>query len=218
MASAALFLDFDNTVTVGDVLDGLIERFSPTDEWKRWEADWSAERISTRECLERQVAGMRATLSELEAAVDAVELDPGFVPLLAACREASVPVTILSDNFDPVIRAILKHHRIEGLPVVANALVFGSEGPQARFPFADPACARCAHCKAQHLKRSAARPRVYVGDGLSDLCPARVADVVFAKDSLARHLAAEGRSFRTFESLSDVTRALPGLIAAPLGA
>jgi 2,3-diketo-5-methylthio-1-phosphopentane phosphatase len=218
VTSAALFLDFDNTVTRGDVLDGLIERFSPTGEWRRWEADWEADRISTRECLARQVAGMRATQAELEAAVDQVELDPGFVPLLAACREAGVPATILSDNFDPLIRAILRHHRIEGIPVIANALVFGVDGPEARFPFADPACARCAHCKAQHLARSPSRPRVYVGDGLSDLCPARVADIVFAKDSLARHLADEGRAFRPFASLADVTRALPALIATPLKA
>jgi len=43
-----------------------------------------------------------------------------------------------------------------------------------------------------------------VGDGLSDVCPALEADIVFAKDSLASHLEAEGKSHTAFNDLGDV--------------
>ena len=80
-----------------------------------------------------------------------------------------------------------------------------------RFPFRDPACPRCAHCKARHLRATTTRPRVYIGDGLSDLCPARVAEIVFAKDSLADALGREGISFFPFSRLTDVHRHLRDL-------
>ena len=44
----AVFFDFDNTITLGDVLDTVIERFSPQATWKEWEAEWQAGRMSTR--------------------------------------------------------------------------------------------------------------------------------------------------------------------------
>ena len=45
---------------------------------------------------------------------------------------------------------------------------------------------------------------IYVGDGLSDVCPALEADIVFAKDSLASHLEAERKFHTAFRDLGDV--------------
>lgn len=54
----------------------------------------------------------------------------------------------------------------------------------------------------------AGRKTIYVGDGRSDLCPSRGADVVFAKSVLARTLAAEGVPFVPYSTLADITRVL----------
>jgi 2-hydroxy-3-keto-5-methylthiopentenyl-1-phosphate phosphatase len=40
----ALFFDFDNTLTAGDVLDKVIEAFSPDDAWRLWESEWDGGR------------------------------------------------------------------------------------------------------------------------------------------------------------------------------
>ncbi len=53
--------------------------------------------------------------------------------------------------------------------------------------------------------------RIFVGDGLSDVCPALAADVVFAKDSLAAELARRGTPYRPFQSLTDVSKFLCAL-------
>ena len=66
------------------------------------------------------------------------------------------------------------------------------------------------HCKcgsAEALHRPG-RKTIYIGDGRSDLCAARKADVVFAKRALARCLTAEGRAFLPFDTLADVRGAL----------
>ncbi|MCX7597328.1 MAG: archease, partial [Armatimonadetes bacterium] len=74
------------------------------------------------------------------------------------------------------------------------------------------ACPDCANCKLDHLTRlrSHFRRIIYIGDGHSDLCAARHADVVFAKSHLAEILSAEGRPFLGFENLSQVAQMLAG--------
>ena len=109
-----------------------------------------------------------------------------------------------------MIHEILHCNGLPPIPVFANELTFRGAQPEAHFPLRDPACLRCAHCKAQHLRGIAERPRIYVGDGLSDVCPALVADIVFAKDSLAAEMTRRGLPFRPFCSLIDVREFLQG--------
>jgi len=204
----ALLLDFDNTITSGDVLDLVIERYSPTDQWRRWETAWQNGRISTHECLSNQIAGLRLTLEELIRFTDDIVIDDAFGPLLSWAAENDIETSIVSDNFDCVIKAMLRRRGLPLVPIYANRLTFSDDGPRASFPFRDPSCDRCANCKAQHVRRFAGRTRVFVGDGLSDICPAKAADVVFAKDSLATYLESIGRTYRAFRSLADVLHTL----------
>jgi len=204
----ALFLDFDNTITVGDVLDRVIERFSASDAWRDWEAEWQAGRMSTHECLRRQVGDLRASPEELRGFMLGVDIDPAFRHIVAWAAAKGSEVRILSDNFSPLIVAILEHQGLSAVPVFANELVMAGGRLEAHFPFRDPECLRCAHCKAQHVRSAAARPRIYVGDGLSDLCPSLVADVVFAKDSLAAELGRRGVPFQSYGTLEELLRYL----------
>jgi 2-hydroxy-3-keto-5-methylthiopentenyl-1-phosphate phosphatase len=48
---------------------------------------------------------------------------------------------------------------------------------------------------------------VFIGDGLSDRCGARAADVVYARDDLAGGGAREDLAFRPFASFADVMEA-----------
>jgi 2,3-diketo-5-methylthio-1-phosphopentane phosphatase len=199
-----LFFDFDNTVTQGDVLDAVLERYSETDAWREWETDWQEGRISTRECLLRQVGNLRVSSDELLRYVAGVRIDPDFARIVDWAARNAVELTIVSDNFSSLVRKILFYAGLHAVPVYANELTFSGDRPEAHFPFTDVACPRCAHCKAQHLRPRGERTRIFVGDGLSDVCPALVADVVFAKDSLAAELARRGLPFRPFRSLADV--------------
>jgi 2,3-diketo-5-methylthio-1-phosphopentane phosphatase len=203
-----LFFDFDNTITRGDVLDEVIERFSAAPAWREWEAEWQAGRMSTADCLALQMGNLRASPEALREFVSEASIDPAFAAIVDWARRESVEVRIVSDSFSLLIGAILARHGLSHVPVFANELDFRGDVPVARFPFRDPACPRCAHCKARHLRAIADRARIYVGDGLSDVCPALIADVVYAKDSLAADLARRGVPFRPFASLAEVLRDL----------
>src|SRR5437868_3124296 len=81
-----LFFDFDNTLTQGDLLDELIERYSPNEEWRDWEHAWSEGQLPARECLRMQIENMRVSRGELFDFLSRVRIDPAFVDLVQWAR------------------------------------------------------------------------------------------------------------------------------------
>lgn len=200
----ALFLDFDGTITLGDVLDRVIERFSTNDAWRAAEDAWQAGTITTRECLVRQLGGVRVTPDALAGFVRQTAIEPAFAQIVSLARARAMPLVVVSDNFHPVIEPILAAHGFEGVDVRANTLTFDGDRVAPGFPWTDSRCSRCAHCKARHLRIARGRPRIFAGDGLSDLCGAEAADIVFAKGTLAHELDRRGVAHRRFTSLDAV--------------
>jgi 2-hydroxy-3-keto-5-methylthiopentenyl-1-phosphate phosphatase len=199
-----VFFDFDNTITQEDVLDRIIQQFSISDEWQYWEDAWVRGEISTVQCLARQIAGVRASEAELIDFVANFQIDPHFASIVQWAANEHVDLFVVSDNFSCFVQQILSRQGLSGLSVMANELTFSENGLKAHFPFRSAACERCAHCKAVHFRRFQGRRKIYVGDGLSDVCPALAADVVFAKDSLADYLVNRGIPFNEFASLDVV--------------
>lgn len=207
-AKGSVFFDFDNTITTLDVLDDLLERFSINDQWRVLEEKWQTGAMGTKECLEGQLRSVRITPEALEKYVRTISIDPSFPRLLKFLQSRRVPVVIVSDNFSLIVKKILKNYGISGVRVYSNGIRFRGDRLVPSFPYQDPACPRCAHCKRRHLLEVKDKTRIYVGDGLSDVCPAEEADRVFAKASLAEYLKKKGKSFIPFENLKEVYQRL----------
>lgn len=214
---SVLFIDFDNTISLGDVLDSVIEKYSRTRQWEYWQTEWREARISTLECLQHQMGDLDVDEAALLEYVRRVDIDPDFVRLQDWAAATGTELLIVSDNFVPILKEILRRHDIVAPPVFANALAFTEGGIIPSFPYRSASCPRCAHCKAVHFARYEGYRTIYVGDGLSDICPAMRADRVFAKDSLAAHLRSKGKAFTPFKNLGEVVAALarqaPGVVA-----
>lgn len=213
----ALFFDFDNTITHGDLLDSLIEAYSPNDAWREWERAWAQGEIPASECLRLQVENLRVSRETLFEHLSGVRIDPAFAGIVSWARDQGAPLAIVSDSFVPVIGQVLRSNGIEGVPIFANELEFGARGRLVtRFPFCDPAVPRSANAKARHLAPYRGRSTiVFAGDGRSDLDAALCADVVFAKDALARELLAHGTLFQRFDTLAAVRSFLEEYCAVP---
>ena len=121
-----LFFDFDNTLTQGDVLDDLIERYSPNEFWRDWENAWAKGDLPARDCLRLQVENMRVPRARLLEDVARVRIDPSFAEIVDWARRHQVEVQIVSDSFLPLIRHILHANGIAGIPVLANRLEFAN--------------------------------------------------------------------------------------------
>lgn len=200
-------LDFDGTVAPDDPTDRLLERFADP-EWRALETEWQAGRMTSRECMARQAALLRATPLQLTAAIRSIRIDQGFHAFLGLCRQRGVEVTIVSDGFDRVVRGVLRR---AGLAVrfFANALEWqGGDRWRLALPHARDDCrSGAANCKCAHGALGSGGC-VVVGDGRSDFCMAARARFVIAKGPLADFCRARGLAHASFRNFDDATRRL----------
>lgn len=209
MMKYAILFDFDDTITTINVLDTLYEMFGGPSTRYHMER-WRLGEISTMEELDQIFDTVKSTREEMEAFLRTVELDPGFKALLAFCQELDYPFAIVSDGLRWYIDFILNSHGVEGIKVYAGEIIFLEKGFRFEFPWYDPAFPLRSTAKPTIVKdyQSQGYEVVFVGDGLSDVEAAEVADVVYAKDVLLREARERGIGFREFEELQDVYRDL----------
>jgi 2,3-diketo-5-methylthio-1-phosphopentane phosphatase len=219
--SLRLFVDFDGTITRTDVGNAFFRTFggSACDELV---ARFRAGDIGARDCFLGEARAMgRVIPHDLERLVDAQEIDPSFRTLVAFCRERGVHLLIVSDGLDYYIRRILERHGCGDVQFVANTASLVRARPDGRvevslsFPHADAVCETCACCKRNIMLTSSAEDDIiaYAGEGFSDRCPVRHADIVFAKDVLQTYCQNENISYYPYASFDDVVARLRRLLA-----
>lgn len=217
LSDCRVFIDFDNTITVGDVLYDLIKRYSTSTDWMALEKDWQLGEITTKECLIGQLKRVKISKADLSQYLANVTIDPSFTKLMDLLRSQGVVPVIASDNFESIIAEILANNNIKGVPVFANRLKHDGDRLFLTFPHQNPDCPFCAHCKKTHFinDRTPEHPILYIGDGRSDICPAMEADIVFAKDTLLAHLKKNQKPCFEFSNLGDILENLKGRVYEP---
>lgn len=215
--------DFDGTISVIDTGLAMINVLSPPDAAAAWEDEhaWRRGEMNSMECLRRQWRLLQMTPEEIVAFVDGLEIDEGFCRLLELVRERHAGVAVLSDGLDFYVDRLLARHGLrtcgddacvrssDCLARYANAACLTPGGVCIEFPHSTD-CGQCGNCKVAHLfrlRRGFARV-IYIGDGHSDLCAARYADLIFAKHALAEDCARAGRPFFPFDTFGDILRVI----------
>ena len=199
-----LIVDWDGTVTVEDTLILALREFGDWEVYLDAAAALKRGEITLHEEIRRDAETITRPIEEVtEWLVANLELRPGLHELAKAHRP-----TIVSSNFRQLIEPILDREGLE-LEVRANEVAWHPDGWRATFRNGD-ACGICGEpCKrADVTSADAIGMLVYVGDGYSDRCAAQAADRIFARDGLARYLAARGVTFEPFDDLRDVARSL----------
>jgi 2-hydroxy-3-keto-5-methylthiopentenyl-1-phosphate phosphatase len=211
-----VLVDFDGTVAPDDPTDRVLERFAAP-AWRDIEEGWQAGRMSSRECMRRQVALLRATPEELDDEIGNVRVDPGFHPFMRFCILQGMVVTVVSDGFDRLVRAVLQRERL-ALPFFANRLEWqGSDRWHLEFPHARRDCqVGAGNCKCSHGARPRNGPCVVIGDGRSDFCMSVHADFVIAKGSLVDFCRRRGLSYASFANFDHATQHLSRWLARSL--
>ncbi len=215
-----VFSDFDGTITQLDVTDQILSQLAHP-SWREIEREWMLGLIGSRECLERQIALVNAPVEELQAVIDSVPIDAAFTAFCKFTRKQRLPLYILSDGFDYVIRRVLKRAGVErhfrsGVNLFASALRVDSRGLAPTFPHSPEPCEHgCATCKAALIRRlrEGRHPVIFVGDGMSDRFAVDLADVVFAKRHLLAYCRESGVACHPFDTFKDVQARLEELLA-----
>jgi 2-hydroxy-3-keto-5-methylthiopentenyl-1-phosphate phosphatase len=210
-----LFIDFDGTIVPQDVGNFFFEQFSGVEMWEDNRLYVEGE-ISARELYHRNTRRIRRIDEEMiDAFCSEFSVDPGFPRFVEWSRREGYPLVILSDGLDAYIERILR--AADCIPEFhANHLaLLPGGGCEVILPTPDEHCDRCANCKRNHiLTRSGDRDIVVlIGDGVSDFCPSRYADLVFAKGKLETHCQRENIRFRRFDNFDDVLSILRRMIS-----
>lgn len=213
LSDCLVFFDFDNTITPFDVLDDIIEKFSVNKDWVSYEQAWKKGEIGSRVCLQKQMRSVRITRKELLRYLSNIKIDPHFRELFDMLGREGIKPVILSDNFASIVNFILVNNGIKGAKVYANALKFSKNRLIPSFPYINRHCLRCAHCKKKNLLKKEVQDKIimYIGDGMSDVCPAQYAHIVFAKGNLLEYFRKKRQLCVAFNNLEDIYAYFRGL-------
>lgn len=212
MTTDLIFCDFDGTVSRRDVGYNLFRHFS-NGKNEELLPDWKSGKMTTRDCLRFEAAMVNASPEEIYSFIEQFELNDGFVEFVELLNDLGQPLVILSDGLDFYIKHILKKNNLSDLPVLSNIGRLEDNTIKVEFPHKNHNCERCGSCKAERIAEFRATFKgptraIFVGDGYSDACATREADLVLAKKDLEEYCRASNIEYSSYDDFYDVVRIL----------
>jgi 2-hydroxy-3-keto-5-methylthiopentenyl-1-phosphate phosphatase len=205
----AILCDFDGTVARDDVGNLLFRTFSDLHECLDTVDQWKQGLISSRDCLAREASLAHVSRDALDQFIGARRLDPYFKDFVDFAGRRGMELVIVSDGLDYYIERMLLKAGVAHVDFFANVLHLDDHTLHVRFPYYDLLdCRSCGNCKTYHMEKYKAKGYfvVYIGNGLSDCCPSKYADFVFAKGDLLRYCNEKGIESAEFRNFRDVER------------
>jgi len=211
--------DFDGTITEDDASFLLLDTFAQGD-WRRLLRDYKKHRISVGQFNTRAFALVKADkLSLLEAIKGKVsppraqarriKIRPGLHELVAYCSRRNFRFVIVSNGLDFYINAILKEIDLENIEVHAAQTQFHPEGIEVQYigPDGNQLDDGLKEAYIKLFLKQGYRV-VYVGNGDSDILPAKYAHHILARGELLAYCNRNGIGHKPFTKLSEVVTAL----------
>ena len=209
---ALVISDFDGTICTTDMGNSVLSQFTRK-SWSEIDREYVKGTIGSRVAYGRIAPMIEADAESVRQFVlKKGRIDPFFKKFYNLAKSRNVDVKIVSDGLDFYIRTILDKYGLSDIEFYSNDLAFGScNTVTIDFPQMNELCGRCGTCKNKILNdhRLLYEQIIYVGDGHSDICPSRYADLIFAKDVLLKKCEEEGNpSHLPFRNFDDVRKYL----------
>jgi 2-hydroxy-3-keto-5-methylthiopentenyl-1-phosphate phosphatase len=204
--------DFDGTVTEEDVSFLLLDAFAQGD-WRRLLQDYKEHRISVGQFNTRAFAMVKADKHTLlEALEGEVKVRDGFHELVKYCQDKSLKLAIVSNGLDFYIRAVLKDLGLEDLEVHAAQASFHPEGMKVQYigPDGNRVDDGFKEAYIKSFLKLGCRV-IYIGNGDSDIAPAKYAHYAFATGDLLACCRENNLECRPFETFLEVVRELDSI-------
>ena len=204
----SIYCDFDGTVTKKDTVNTFFEKYA-SPKWLKYEKLWIAGKITSQENAIKQVALLQnISQKKLNDFIDEIEIDDYFLEFLEYTKSKNIKFTILSDGFDLFIKKTLQKYNIKDIPFYANHLIYENNSFKIEFPYHNPQCdIGAGMCKCEKVKE---KEFCYIGDGTSDLCIARKANLLFATKNLQKYCEKNLINHYHFKSFRNIIEILEG--------
>ncbi len=199
-----IYCDFDGTITKEDSVNKFLEMYAPN--WMDSEKLWVEGKISSRENAIIQVGLLNnVSQKQLDDYINSIEIDDYFLDFVDFVKTHNIKLTILSDGFDLFIQKVLARYNLD-IPYYANKLIYDNGKFSIEFPYYNENCDKSAGmCKCAKVKEESF---CYIGDGISDLCIAKKADILFASKNLCQYCNKNRIKHINFKSFCDILKVL----------
>jgi len=209
-----IFVDFDGTITKLDVGEHLFLKFADNQKVNEIIRNWLDGEITSRQTWELLCKLTDSVdVNEFDAFINTMEIEESFIDFVEYCENAQHEIFVLSDGFDYYINKILLKYNLQKLKLYSNKLEITNGKLIPYFPYTDEECKICANCKRNHILTNSSDDEItiYIGDGLSDTCPAQFVDFIFAKKSLLKFCEKNRISYYPFNNFTDVIKIIEQL-------
>jgi 2-hydroxy-3-keto-5-methylthiopentenyl-1-phosphate phosphatase len=213
----AIQIDFDGTVTIEDVSFLLLDTYVGS-MWREYLKEYNEGKISVGTFNKKVFSMMKAdkkTMTDLVLTSERVKVRPGFRELVEYCSRKDYKTVIVSNGVIFYIEAILKKSgvsKIKGIEIYAAKDEFYSGGMKVAYigPDGNELEAGFKEAYTSSLLKEGYRV-IYVGNGDSDIYPARRAKFIFATDQLLKRCQAEKLDCIPFNDFFEVINGLEKL-------
>ena len=199
--------DFDGTITEEDTSFFLLDAFAQGD-WRRLLREYKEHRISVGEFNTKAFAMVKADKATLLGALKGkIKVRTGFHELVNYCRRRGFRLVIVSNGLDFYIEATLKDIGLENIEVHAAQASFHTEGMKVQY--VGPDGKRLADGFKEAYTKSLLKlgcTVIYMGNGDSDVAPAKYAHHVFATGELLAYCRENNLSYKPFDNFVEVVR------------
>ena len=201
--------DFDGTITEEDASFFLLDKFAQGD-WRGLFQQYREHKISVGEFNTRAFAMVKEDKHTLLQALEGnVKVRAGFHELVNHCREEGFSFVIVSNGLDFYIRAVLEESGLTEIEAHAAQASFHPAGMKVRYVGPNGKTVEDGFKDAYIESFLGLGFRViYMGNGDSDIAPAKQAHRVFATGDLLAYSRENNLNCKPFTDFREVVRDL----------
>lgn len=211
-----VFSDFDGTITQKDSTVELINKYGGEVN-RRMEELYAAGKAHNREVISLHYDTLNLSVKDYYGVIRSMPIDPSFQRFYETLARAGIELHVVTGSTTEGVTDYFHMMGFANITVHGNRLQF-KNGRVSLFPAdktEDTLCGEgfCANCKSARIEKYHRRNKkvIYIGDGLTDTCASNHADLLFAKDDLARYCAERKINFVPFDSFDDIHQYLLAL-------
>lgn len=213
MKKLVIFCDFDGTITTQDNIISIMKKFAPP-EYLPIKENILGQKQSIREGVSDMFALLPVSLKEQinSYLLEQAQIREGFAEFVSYTKVNNIPLYIVSGGIDFFVQPMLEPFGPFS-DIYCNESDFSGDSIRINFPHGcDEQCTNqgCGCCKPSIIRKLQGSDTlsVVIGDSITDLEAAKLADIVIARDFLIEKCEELNIPYEPFESFHDVIHIL----------